>query len=54
MARGLPAVMHQAVQDRLAARVRTALQPLVHLAVTPETLETRAAMGLDLGYRRTP
>lgn len=33
-----PAVMHQAVQDRLAARVRTALQPLVHLAVTPELL----------------
>ena len=27
---------------------------LSHLAVTPETLETRAAMGLDLGYRRTP
>jgi hypothetical protein len=33
-----PAVMHQAVRDRLTARVRTALAPLAGLAVTPELL----------------
>ncbi len=52
--RGMPLDQMESCMS-LADRFFTCLDKLFsHLAVTRETLETRAAMGLDLGYRRTP